>query len=567
MTSFKFFTFSIATAMLLHGCSHVLETVSLSDELLGTDTLSIQEEFTINVKSLTFENSQNANNDPYPRRLMLTGTGSKANVFDEDNFLNSNFPASSPDSDYLLGIGDKLQLVMLTELKASLSNQLPVETKLADYLIGVGDTLTLIQYIDPSNSGAILPNNQMLKKEMVETLGVVGASGDVLFVGIGKLKAKNRSLNDLQNDVRNILIRNGLASNFQLEISSFKSKKAFLTFTDLGTNSLDNVIPITNLPLTLKEVVTTYGHRSSSLDVLFVSLMRNGQKFRMTARQIFDKSFPRILIEDKDQIEIKQAKLNDITVLATVGSNGRILLPQIGNIRAKDRTLADVQNDIAQVLVEKGLIPNFQLEITDFKSKKFYLISKTSSQQIPLTSSKLKLRELLLSTDSTTSQENDFTIVNLMRNGSTYQMTYQEVMGGRGSNIIIQNNDTIELKGIKYKPGQVFTLSGAGNARMIPIDPSIRETLADILFTPNGALNNLAAKRSEIYLLRGKRDLTAYHLDTQNVSRILVAAKTELRPNDIVYVADRPIISFARTLSEINPLRTLIRDIQSNNIP
>jgi hypothetical protein len=154
-----------------------------------------------------------------------------------------------------------------------------------------------------------------------------------------------------------------------------------------------------------------------------------------------------------------------------------------------------------------------------------------------------------------------------MRNGSTYQMTYQEVMGGRGSNIIIQNNDTIELKGIKYKPGQVFTLSGAGNARMIPIDPSIRETLADILFTPNGALNNLAAKRSEIYLLRGKRDLTAYHLDTQNVSRILVAAKTELRPNDIVYVADRPIISFARTLSEINPLRTLIRDIQSNNIP
>jgi polysaccharide export outer membrane protein len=113
----------------------------------------------------------------------------------------------------------------------------------------------------------------------------------------------------------------------------------------------------------------------------------------------------------------------------------------------------------------------------------------------------------------------------------------------------------------------VFTLSGAGRAQVVPIDPSKRETLADILFTKNGALNNLLAKRSEIYLLRGKDPSAAYHLDAQNVSRILVAAKTELRPNDIVYVADRPIISFSRTLSEILPLRTLLRDIQNNNIP
>ena len=113
----------------------------------------------------------------------------------------------------------------------------------------------------------------------------------------------------------------------------------------------------------------------------------------------------------------------------------------------------------------------------------------------------------------------------------------------------------------------MYALSGAGSASIVPIDPSKRETLADILFTSNGPLNNLSAKRSEVYLLRGKNPLVAYHLDAQNVSRILVAAKTELRPNDIVYVADRPIISFSRTLAEIIPLRTLLRDIQNDNIP
>ena len=102
---------------------------------------------------------------------------------------------------------------------------------------------------------------------------------------------------------------------------------------------------------------------------------------------------------------------------------------------------------------------------------------------------------------------------------------------------------------------------------MVLIDPSKRETLANILFKPEGVFNNLLAKRSEVYLLRGQNPSVAYHLDAQNVSRILVAAKTELRPNDIVYVADRPIISFSRTLSELLPLRILLRDIQNNNIP
>ena len=110
-------------------------------------------------------------------------------------------------------------------------------------------------------------------------------------------------------------------------------------------------------------------------------------------------------------------------------------------------------------------------------------------------------------------------------------------------------------------------MSGAKNAIIVPIKPSVRETLADILFVDNGALSNSFAKRSEIYLLRGQKPSLAYHLDAQNVSRLLIAAKTELRPNDIIYVAERPIISFARTLSEINPLRILLRDIQNSNIP
>ena len=40
-----------------------------------------------------------------------------------------------------------------------------------------------------------------------------------------------------------------------------------------------------------------------------------------------------------------------------------------------------------------------------------------------------------------------------------------------------------------------------------------------------------------------------------------------LQPNDIIYVAERPIISFSRLLAEITPLRTLLRDIDEGNLP
>jgi hypothetical protein len=39
-----------------------------------------------------------------------------------------------------------------------------------------------------------------------------------------------------------------------------------------------------------------------------------------------------------------------------------------------------------------------------------------------------------------------------------------------------------------------------------------------------------------------------------------------LRPNDIVFVAERPIISFAITLGEITPLRILLRDARNGNL-
>ena len=405
-------------------------------------------------------------------------------------------------------------------------------------------------------------------ESVLETSGIVGTNGNILLLGLGNITAEGRSLSDIQTEVRNILIRKGLAPNFQLEITGFNSKKAFVAFSNSGVNRSNNTVPITNLPVTLKELAINYGVRPSSKATTVVSLTRGGQKFRMTAGQLFDKATPRIIITDRDQIEIDEAASNSKSMQAVVGSRGNILLPGIGSLKAEDRSLAQLQADVSRILIDKGMTPSFQLEVTAYKSRKFSLVTEDNGiRVVPLTDTETDLKEAILSNIGGNKGSTAFTLVELTRGDASYHMPWQEILSGGASNVLIQDGDTIKLKNFNYKLGQVFALGGAGNAGLVPIDPSKRETLADILFSPKGAFNNLLAKRSEVYLLRGRNPSVAYHLDAQNVSRILVAAQTELRPNDIVYVADRPIISFSRTLAEISPLRILLRDLENGNIP
>lgn len=65
----------------------------------------------------------------------------------------------------------------------------------------------------------------------------------------------------------------------------------------------------------------------------------------------------------------------------------------------------------------------------------------------------------------------------------------------------------------------------------------------------------------EVYLLRGTDPVVAYHLDAQSPTHLIVADAMELRPNDILYVAEQPIVSFNRTLETITPLRAVLQEI------
>ena len=576
MARYKILVVMIITSFVMLGCDQILEPVLFKVDS-KVKIRKAQQEFDINIHTLTFDKAREANKGAYPRQLMITGSGKRANVTDEADFLTTQIPEHLKNYKYTLGYGDNLSLTFLYEFKDT-SILWPPESNTTDYKLGIGDQLTFIRSTDAPlasiNLGEanLLTPRQKNNANIISSKSTIGSNGRVLLLGIGNLDVENRTLDSLRTEVRNILIRNGETPNFQLEISEFKSKKALLTFNDIEnsseTLSAGKTISLNNIQMSLQEAALGVGLSRLDGDFGLVTLSRNKKSYRFTAGQLLDVKSPDIYIQDKDKINIAlKTKIPKVTS-SVVGSNGKIILQDIGSLNAINRTLSDLHEEIYSILDEKGLKTNFQLDLTKFKSKKVYFVDNNGgSQVIPLTNFKTTLKDLILHYTSFKNPGDGLYVVTLKRNKKIYRLPLNKLLEQTTPDIWIQGDDQVEIELINYKPGQVYALNGTASALILPINPSKRETLANILFSENGVFKDKTAKRSEVYLLRGQNPAVAYHLDTQNVSRILVAAKTELRPNDIIYVAERPIISFSRVLAEITPLRILLRDIDAGNIP
>ena len=215
-------------------------------------------------------------------------------------------------------------------------------------------------------------------------------------------------------------------------------------------------------------------------------------------------------------------------------------------------------------------VPNsqnaFQIQIGSFESQKALLAPNGKPGiLIPITDIPAKLSEVLAENGLSISADN-ITQISLRRDGQIYKFSLDDLLTSSASDIYLLPEDHISAQVLPYKENKVFILGGV-SPQIFKINPANRETLADVLFTSGGPLSASSAKRSEVYLLRGSNPVVAYHLDAQSPTRLIVADAMELRPNDILYVAEQPIISFNRTLATIVPLRILLRDIQDENIP
>ena len=362
--------------------------------------------------------------------------------------------------------------------------------------------------------------------------------------------------------MRNILIRNGRTPRFQLEIVEFNSQKAYLTI-----NSSSKVIVLDDQEATLRDILIKAAVGFTPGIATQIRLQRDNKEYLMSLRDIFNQHAPYINIYNGDHIFVEDSSNNLVTSISTVSHDGNLVFSGIGRIKAKNRTLSDLYAEISSV-IEKipGSKNAFQVQITNFASQSALVtIPGQVGGVIPITDIPIALEDVLTE-NGLSADGNSIIRIRLKRRGENYTFTLADLLNSENKKIYLQPDDKITTENLSYKENKVFILGGV-NPQIFKINPANRETLADILFTSGGVLSSSSAKRSEVYLLRGNNPVTAYHLDAQSPTRLIVADAMELRPNDILYVAEQSIISFNRTLATIVPLRLLLRDIQDDNIP
>lgn len=85
-------------------------------------------------------------------------------------------------------------------------------------------------------------------------------------------------------------------------------------------------------------------------------------------------------------------------------------------------------------------------------------------------------------------------------------------------------------------------------------------TLADVLFsdTVKGLTINFA-DYEEIYVIRSSErpeefgGVTAFHLDASNAANLALAARFQMRPNDVVWVSEQPVTTWNRVITQLTP--------------
>ena len=350
MTKFSKILVTFLMALLVPNCSQVLQTIKLE---LDIEDNSIQENFSVVEKVLTFKEAKTQNKSPYNRTILLPGRGDSARHVAESIAMQSTFPEEGVVADYKIGIGDILAFSKLIDNDYSnikTQNIWPDEPISSAYKLGIGDTLALTLMKDEETLNRTSPVNRMSSSNgndnqsvilnsssaepTINTTGRVGSDGSVLLLEVGRLEASGKSLNELRSEVRNILIRNGVSPRFQLEIVQFESNRAYMTVSS-------DVYPRASHIITLKDQKTTLIDVLTSTKIAFrpgvmtnIKLQRGNKIYTMNLRDVFSEAAPEVIIQDRDHIFVQDSSSSIVTSSTVVGADGKIVLAGVVSIKA-----------------------------------------------------------------------------------------------------------------------------------------------------------------------------------------------------------------------------------------
>ena len=408
----------------------------------------------------------------------------------------------------------------------------------------------------------------------------IGQDGYVVLPNIGKIKVDGKSIEKVEKEVRELSKnKDNFWQDFTVDISGFNSQRAYLTVNSKSPNkeeqpsAAEGVIPLTDQPLTLRELLSRSSVSMKPGVNTSIKIQRNNVTYSVGLNDVFEAGSPKVIIKDKDHIFVDESVSKPYSYTVKIGQDGYVVLPNIGKIKVDGKSIEKVEKEVRELSKNKdNFWQDFTVDISGFNSQRAIITiienhtresKEPRSKVVTIKNTPMRLDEVLTNAGVTT-QKGKITKIQLLREDKIMSFSFENLLKDANKEVFLRKNDRVIVEELTYKQAKIFILGAGLDPKIFNISPSNRETLADALFTENGAVSSIDANRSEVYLLRGDDPVIAYHLNALSTSRLIVAEAMELRPNDILFVSEQPLSSFNRVLERIFPLRSLISNTSSN---
>ncbi len=240
-----------------------------------------------------------------------------------------------------------------------------------------------------------------------------------------------------------------------------------------------------------------------------------------------------------------------VTRQIAISDEGFINVYGLGSLQASGLTQSELQDKIYQKLLEVGRPRTMELSLSEFNSKRIFLNGDgISSNVIKYTNYPIFLEDVVATSGIKQEAGFDYKIL-LMRNEQEYTFSFINLMKSKGPRVRLFPDDRIFINAVNYSLETVLVVGETGAQRAVPITSIQRPTLSDTIFS-GSVLRSGSSDFSQIYVLRQiEKNFKAYHLDITDPTRIKLAKKFEMRPDDIVFVAAQPLTLYSRTLQQI----------------
>ena len=300
----------------------------------------------------------------------------------------------------------------------------------------------------------------------------------------------------------------------------------------------------------------------------------------------------------------------------TVQDNGEIAIPDVGRVTVGGMTLSEAEDAIFERLIDARIDPSFSLEVAEFNSQRVSIGGAVRNPGVvPVGMTPVYLDQVLASAGGLSLNDDNFAVIRIYRDGSLYQIPTSELYSDQGlQRVRLVDGDSLFVDtAYDFEQAQAYfeeiiaraeyTRTARADAiRELEVEVSIRRAaleesrqnfrdrvefgaagdeyvyiagevnqpgrfplpfesravLADALFDAGG-WSQSTGDPSQIYLLRAQEGPTylsgviAYRLDGSNAANLVLATRLELRPGDVVFVAEQPVTRWNRVIDQITP--------------